>query len=117
MFDPPEMVSCTKIPFEMNDCEEHRRLALETAEKSIVLLKNKDGLLPLDKNKLKTIAVIGPNADDKRILLGNYFGTPSKYVTPLSGIREAVGASVKILYAEGCDLTATEGNFLEELAT
>lgn len=117
MFDPPEMVSYTKIPFEVNDCEEHRRLALETAEKSIVLLKNKDRLLPLDKKKLKTIAVIGPNADDKRILLGNYPGTPSEYVTPLSGIRKAVGDRVKILYAEGCNLTGTEGNLLGELAT
>lgn len=113
MFDPPEMVSYARIPFEVNDCEEHRRLALETAEKSMILLKNKGGLLPLDKNKLKTIAVIGPNADDKRILLGNYHGTPSQYVTPLNGIRKALGKEVKVLYAEGCDLKNKEANIWE----
>lgn len=117
MFDPPETVPYASIPFEMNDCEEHRRLALETAEKSMVLLKNENKLLPLDKNKINTIAVIGPNAEDKRILLGNYFGIPSRYVTPLNGIRAAVGKGVKVLYAEGCKLNDTKVGFWGELPT
>ncbi|HEY8392815.1 MAG TPA: glycoside hydrolase family 3 C-terminal domain-containing protein [Capillibacterium sp.] len=116
MFDPPEMVPYTQIPYEVNDCEEHRRLALETARKTMVLLKN-DGLLPLDKNKLKAIAVIGPNADRKSILLGNYYGTPSRYVTPLAGIRAAVGDKVKVYYAEGCSLNNRETSFWGEPAT
>src|SRR5690554_4910615 len=78
MFDPPSMVPLAEIPYELNDAEDHRRLALEAAVKSMVLLKNENGLLPLDKSKIRTIAVIGPNADNKRVLLGNYHGTPSK---------------------------------------
>ncbi|HHV93487.1 MAG TPA: glycoside hydrolase family 3 protein [Firmicutes bacterium] len=103
MFDPEDMVPFNKIPYEVNDCEEHRQLALEMARQSIVLLKN-DGLLPLDKDKIKTIAVIGPNADDKQVLLGNYFGEPSRYVTVVNGIRNAVNKDTKVYYAKGCDL-------------
>ncbi|MHC4295331.1 MAG: glycoside hydrolase family 3 protein, partial [Planctomycetota bacterium] len=88
MFDPPEQVPYAQTPIEINDSPEHRQLALEAARESIVLLKN-DGLLPLSK-KLKRLAVIGPNADDAEVLLGNYNGTPSKSVTPLEGIRNAV---------------------------
>lgn len=111
MFDPPEMVPFTNIPYEVNDCEEHRQLALEAARKSMVLLKNEKALLPLNKGKIKTIAVIGPNADNKKILLGNYFGVPSRYVTPLTGIREAVGQDIKVLYAEGCKLNVTQPSY------
>jgi beta-glucosidase len=117
MFDPPEMVPYAQIPYEVNDCEEHRQLALDTARKAMVLLKNKDKFLPLDKNKLNSIAVIGPNADRKSILLGNYYGTPSRYVTPLAGIREAVGDRVKVYYAEGCNLHDREKSFWGEPAT
>ncbi|HOT91154.1 MAG TPA: glycoside hydrolase family 3 C-terminal domain-containing protein [Anaerolineae bacterium] len=104
MFDPPEMVPYAQIPFEVNDCEAHRALALQTARESIVLLKNADGFLPLDKTAIKKIAVIGPNADDELVLLGNYFGWPSRSVTPLQGIRNKVGADVEVLYAPGCDI-------------
>ncbi len=104
MFDPPEMVPYAQIPFEVNDCEAHRALALQTARESIVLLKNADGFLPLDKAAIKKIAVIGPNADDALVLLGNYFGWPSRSVTPLQGIRNKVGADVEVLYAPGCDI-------------
>ncbi|NLA58561.1 MAG: glycoside hydrolase family 3 protein [Firmicutes bacterium] len=103
MFDPEDMVPFNKIPYEINDCEEHRQLALEMARESIVLLKN-DGLLPLNKDRIKTIAVIGPNADDKQVLLGNYFGEPSKYVTVVNGIRNAVNEDTKVYYAKGCDM-------------
>ena len=117
MFDPDEEVKYASIPFEKNDCEEHRRLALEMAHKTIVLLKNEDNLLPLDKDKIKTIAVIGPNADNIDVLLGNYNGTPSRYVTALEGIRNAVDEGVKVYYAEGCDLTTTRDSFWGTPAT
>lgn len=107
MFDPPERVPYAQIPYEVNDCEEHRRLALEMARESIVLLKNEGGLLPLRKD-LKAIAVIGPNADDLKVLLGNYNGMPSKYVTALEGIRAKVSPNTRVYYAKGCDLLNKE---------
>jgi len=102
MFDPEEMVSYAQIPYEVNDCQEHRDLALQMSREAIVLLKNESNLLPLDKD-LKTIAVIGPTADSLEVLLGNYNGTPSRYVTPLEGIRKKM-PDAKILYTPGCDL-------------
>jgi beta-glucosidase len=102
MFDPSKMVPYAAIPFEVIDCEAHRRLALEAARKSIVLLKNEGGLLPLSKD-IKTIAVIGPNADDVEVLLGNYNGIPSDPVTPLRGIREKVEPKTKVIHARGCE--------------
>jgi beta-glucosidase len=86
LFDPPSLVKYAQIPYSVNDSPAHRQLALETARKSIVLLKNEGRALPLSKS-LKTIAVIGPDADDAEILLGNYNGDPSTPVTPLAGIR------------------------------
>ncbi|MGB9597421.1 MAG: glycoside hydrolase family 3 C-terminal domain-containing protein, partial [Candidatus Poribacteria bacterium] len=103
MFDPEEMVSYAQIPYNVNDCEEHRKLALEMARKTIVLLKNENNLLPLDKN-LKAITVIGPNADNLEVLLGNYNGIPSRYVTPLAGIRNKVSSTTKVYYTPGCEL-------------
>jgi beta-glucosidase len=73
-----------EVPYSVIECKEHQSLALECAEKSIVLLKNKDNILPLNKEKINTIAVIGPNADCREVLLGNYHGTPSKAVTFLT---------------------------------
>jgi len=90
------------IPYTVNDCEEHHKVSLDAAKKSLVLLKN-DGTLPLDKNKIKTIAVIGPNADSKAVLLGNYNGTPSSYETVLTGIRSGL-PNARVLYSEGCHL-------------
>ena len=89
MFDPPERVPYAQIPYEVVDSPEHRALALQAARESIVLLKNEGGLLPLRKD-LGAIAVIGPNADDLAVLLGNYNGTPVGAVTPLEGIRRKV---------------------------
>ena len=100
MFDPPNIVPYAQIPFSENDSEAHRMLALKAARESIVLLKNDDNTLPLRKD-LKSIAVIGPNADALESLLGNYNGTPSKSVTPLAGIREKVSPNTKVLYAQG----------------
>jgi beta-glucosidase len=104
MFDDPSEVSYTKIPYEMNDCKEHREFALEVSKKSLVLLKNANNMLPIDKNKVKSIAVIGPNADSRDALIGNYFGTASKYVTVLDGIHEAVSKDTRINYSSGCHL-------------
>ncbi len=104
MFDPPEMVPYAKIPFSANDSPEHRRLALEAARESIVLLKNEKNTLPLRKD-LKAIAVIGPNADDVSVLLGNYNGQPSRATTPLAGIRQRVSPRTKVLHAMGTTLT------------
>ncbi len=103
MFDPPARVAYARIPYEINDCEEHRAMALEAARQSIVLLKN-DGVLPLRKD-IRALAVIGPNAYCASVLLGNYHGTASELVTPLDGIRAAVSDATKVWYAEGCQLT------------
>jgi beta-glucosidase len=105
MFDPENRVPFAAIPYAVVDSEPHRALALEAARKSIVLLKNDHGLLPLAKT-LGTVAVIGPNADEVEVLLGNYNGTPSHPVTPLQGIRDKLGEPGRVLYALGCDWAA-----------
>ena len=107
MFDPPERVSYTQIPYSVNDCKEHRHLSLQMARESIVLLKNDENILPLEKD-LKCIAVIGPNAHDNSVLLGNYSGTPSGTVTFLDGIRSLVDSETEIMYARGCDWLINE---------
>lgn len=104
MFDPPDQVPWASVAYEVTDCEEHRQLARRMACESIVLLKNSEELLPLRKD-LRAVAVIGPNADSLDVLLGNYYGTPSKWVTPLAGIRSAVSPDTRVYYAKGCDLT------------
>ena len=103
MFDPPELVPYTSIPYEVNDSEGHRKLALIAAKKTIVLLKNEGNLLPLEKD-MKKIAVIGPTADNKDVLLGNYNGTPSRYMTILEGIRSTVSEQTEIKFSNGCPL-------------
>jgi beta-glucosidase len=103
MFDPPEMVAYARIPISENDTPAHRRLALEAARESVVLLKNDRQTLPLRKD-LRTIAVIGPNADAPDVLLGNYSGHPSESVTPLAGIRKKVASGTKVLHAVGSSL-------------
>jgi beta-glucosidase len=100
MFDPPEMVPYARIPFSQNDTPEHRALALQSARESIVLLKNASRTLPLPKN-LKSISVIGPNADAPEVLWGNYNGRPSRLITPLAGIKNAVSTNTKVVYAPG----------------
>ena len=103
MFDPPEKVAWTQIPYSVTDSPTHRALALETARKSIVLLKNDNNALPLSKS-IKTLAVIGPNADSVEVLLGNYNGQPSHPVTPLQGIRTKAGSAMRVIYARGSDV-------------
>lgn len=91
------------IPYSVVECKEHTNYAVEAAEKGIVLLKN-DGILPLDKKKLSAIGVIGPNANSRVALIGNYHGTSSRYVTVLEGIQDEVGDDVRVYYSEGCHL-------------
>lgn len=90
------------IPYSVVDSDEMKKLNERVAEKCIVLLKNKNNILPLDKNKIKTIGVIGPNADNRRSLDGNYEGTSSRYITVLEGIQDYLGDDVRVLYSEGC---------------
>jgi beta-glucosidase len=106
MFDPPEMNPYAQIPREAIDSEEHKALALQMARESMVLLKNEGNLLPLGKD-IGTIAVIGPNADDHRVLYGNYNGTPSQPVSILEGVRSAV-PEAEVLYSKGCELVENE---------
>lgn len=99
-FDPPEAVPYSSISKDKLDSKENRNLALEVAQKSIVLLKN-NGTLPLNKEKIKSIAVIGPNAAE--IQLGIYSGWPNIHVGPLDGIKEkAASLGIKVEYALGC---------------
>jgi len=87
---------------------EHRKLALKAAQETMVLLKNDGNLLPLDLKKLKTIAVIGPNAAD--VHLGGYSREPAHSVSILEGIRERVGTAARVVYPEGCKITeGTQG--------
>ena len=107
LFDPPDKVSFSKIGISENDTLEHQELALKAARESIVLLKN-DGLLPLDRKKIKRVVVIGENADSVPLLLGNYNGTPSHPVTILDGIKEVAGTNVEVTYEPGCPLVLTK---------
>jgi len=102
--------SYDKIPYSAVESGSHLVLAEKAACRSMVLLKN-DGILPLDKKKLHSISVIGPNADSRAALIGNYHGTSSEYITVLEGIRRTAGRSVRIYYSEGCDISEpkTEG--------
>ena len=105
MFDPPAMVPWSGLGAAANDTPEHRKLALETAQESLVLLKNESHLLPLKKPYAK-IAVIGPDADSLDALEGNYNGTPSAPVTILAGIRARFPQS-KVSFVEGTGLVGT----------
>ena len=91
------------ISYTVVECKEHLALAERAARKGMVLLKN-DGLLPLEKEKIKTIGVIGPNANSRAPLIGNYHGTSSEYITVLEGIQRFVGEDVRVLYSEGSHL-------------
>lgn len=95
------------IPYEMVECKEHRELAIEAAKKSIVMLKN-DGILPINKNSLKTIGVIGPGANSRLALKGNYYGTSSRYITLLEGIQDELKDDVRVLFSKGCELVKSK---------
>lgn len=91
------------ISYEVVECERHMALADKIAKESVVLLKN-DGILPLDIHKIKTIGVIGPNANSRRALMGNYHGTSSEYVTVSEGIQRYAEGKARVLFSEGCAL-------------
>jgi beta-glucosidase len=105
MFDDPARVPYAQIPYSVVDDAEHRALAQRAAEASIVLLKNEAETLPLRRD-LGSIAVIGPNADNWLMLLGNYNGVPAHAVTPLEGIRKAVSQGTRVVYAQGSELAS-----------
>lgn len=92
-----------EIPYSKVECKEHLDAAIDAAEKSIVLLKN-NGILPLKKEKLSAIGVVGPNANSRIALIGNYHGTASRYITVLEGIQDEVGDETRVYYSEGCHL-------------
>ncbi|RDY32189.1 glycoside hydrolase family 3 C-terminal domain-containing protein [Lachnotalea glycerini] len=99
----------TKTPFDAIDydkvdCPEHCKLNKDISKKTLVLLKNENQILPLKKDSLKTIGIIGPNANNRKALVGNYEGTASEYITVLEGIKEYVGENTRVLYSEGCHL-------------
>ncbi|WP_373749096.1 xylan 1,4-beta-xylosidase, partial [Bacteroides heparinolyticus] len=100
--DDPSLVSWSKIPASVINCDAHKELALEMSRQTMTLLQNKNNVLPLSKSAGK-IAVIGPNADEKAMLWGNYNGTPNRTVTILDGIRGKLGKN-KVTYLRGCDL-------------
>ena len=99
--DDPSLVEWSKIPYSAMSTKASAQLALDMARQSIVLLQNKNEILPLKKNAEK-IAVIGPNADNEPMMWGNYNGTPNHTVTILDGIK---AKQKKLFYAPGCDLT------------
>ncbi len=100
--DDDKLVPWTRIPVSVVNNEEHRKLALDMARESMTLLQNKNSILPLKKT-IKSLAVIGPNANDKPVLWGNYNGTPVRTITILEGITSKVSSS-KVIYDKGCDL-------------
>ncbi len=104
MFEEEGTVPFDVIGYEQVDTAENKSLNLEISRKSLVLLKNQDNLLPLDLTEIKSIGVIGPNADSRKALVGNYEGTASRYVTALEGIEDYVGERARVYYSEGCHL-------------
>lgn len=103
------------ISAEECDTDEHNAQALRAAEAGMVLLKN-DGVLPLDEQKLKTVAVVGPTADSRRVLEGNYNGTSSRYVTFLDGLRAGLAPHVRVLYAQGAQMNRDRDTNLSQHA-
>lgn len=112
MFDAEDKVPYNKIGHDQVDSKAMKALNQKVAENILVLLKNKDSLLPLDKSKLHTVGVVGPNADNRKALVGNYEGTASEYVTILDGLHEYLGDDVQIRYSQGCHLYADKINNL-----
>jgi beta-glucosidase len=98
----------------VTNSNEHRALAAEAARRSITLLKNQNNLLPLNRNTLKSIAVIGPNA--AQVHLGGYSDDPGRGISVLQGIKDKVGNGVKIVYAEGCKITKEGGDWFADTA-
>lgn len=103
MFDPDEANPYSKIPLSVLESPEHQAHALKMARESMALLKN-DGVLPLDRNKVRKVALVGPNADEWKVLLGNYYGFPSEVKTLRQALEAKVGKDVEIIYRKGVNL-------------
>lgn len=104
MLNGEEKTPYDDIPYTVVDSRQMQELNLKTAEKCVVLLKNEGGLLPLDESRISTIGIIGPNANNRKALVGNYEGTASRYYTIAEGIQERVGDNIRVLVSEGCHL-------------
>ncbi len=122
LFDAPDKVPYNTINYDVVDCKKHQKINEEAARKSVVLLKNENNTLPLQKDKIKTIGVIGPNGNNRKALVGNYEGTASEYITVLEGIQRYVGDDVRVMFSEGCHLCknktqvlATENDRMSEV--
>ena len=96
-----------------NDCDAHAEQALDAARRGMVLLKN-DGVLPLDAGSIGTIAVIGPAADSRAVLEGNYNGTSSRYTTFLEGIRQAFDGRARVVFAQGAQVSKDRASVLSK---
>lgn len=118
MFDPAERVEYASIGREVIESDEHKQHALEMARKSMVLLKNDKNTLPLNKDKIKRIALIGPNADNEHTQLANYFGVPSDNVTPYKSLTRRFGNKVQVDYIKGVGIMSRleEGPSFAEIA-
>lgn len=104
LFDDTGKGPFNSIPYEVVDSKEMKQLNLSVAKKCLVLLKNQNNLLPLNKALIKTVGIIGPNANNRKALEGNYEGTASRYVTVLEGFQDFLGEDVKVLTSVGCHL-------------
>lgn len=111
LMDPPELCGSLRIPKTEYDTPAHNQLALETARDSMVLLKN-EGVLPLNKAKIKRVALIGPTANSRQVLLGNYHGEPSAPVTLLAGLKAVAEPGIEVVSAGGCPIAAKVGETL-----
>jgi beta-glucosidase len=105
MFDPDSRVPYAKTSVAVLEAPEHKAHALKVAQQSIVLLKNENKTLPIDKSKVKKIAIVGPNADSESVLLANYYGYPTEITSLLEGLRAKAGNDVEIVYKKGVNLT------------
>lgn len=110
LFDKTEL---DEIPYSKVECKEHIELSHRATRESVVMLKN-NGILPLDKNVTKKIAVIGPNANNRTSLIGNYHGTSSRYITVLEGVQDELGDDGRVFYSEGCHLWQDRIEFLSK---
>jgi beta-glucosidase len=119
LLDPPEMVPFNQIPYSVVESKAHQEHALKMARESIVLLKNKNNLLPLNPDKVMRVAIIGPNANDTVTPLGNYNGVPSSLVTPVAGILKKLGPEAMVWTDPGVEFTTpvTGGRSLQSIAS
>lgn len=108
MFDPASKVPYSSIGRDVLECKAHQEHALRMARESIVLLKNKDKVLPLNPKNIRCMAVVGPNADHPQMQLANYFGTPSEIITPVKSIKNRYSNSFKMITSPGSGMVKQE---------